>query len=137
MRETDTPPVEDAPGRKHATENQYAGEGTGVTALQDCRKRNEHNPAAGDSQRSDDAGSTPPSDGSASAPVAVSRIFNFLTLHIESVRPDTFCGASGSRIALVTLARHYRVAFVIMTMFGCRECMAELRDALRNARRIS
>lgn len=60
-----------------------------------------------------------------------------MTLHIESANPSTFCGARGSRIALVTLARFYRVTFVLMRLFGCRDCMSELHEALRNAKRIA
>lgn len=62
-----------------------------------------------------------------------------MTLHMTVTGAGALCGERHAplRVSLEALVRFHPITYRVMRLFGCRDCGAELRDALRSARRIA
>ena len=55
-----------------------------------------------------------------------------MTLHFAFIGTRSLCGVSGSSMNLRWIGRHFHLAIVLMTLFGCRECL----DGIAAMRRV-
>lgn len=59
-----------------------------------------------------------------------------MSLHIAIVPPRTLCESDGDFIDMKFIVKHVWKVRVLMFLFGCRDCGAELRRVMATARPI-